>query len=64
MKKAIKQYFNLCIVFTLIVTGVLFLIVDTTTIKAAWLTLAASLVCFALAIALAHVFHRRNLLPE
>ena len=55
---------NLCIVFALIVAGVLLLIVDTATIKAAWLTLAASLVCFALALVLAHVFHRRNMLPE
>ena len=55
---------NLCIVFALIVAGVLLLIVDCDTIKAAWLTLGASLVCFALAIVLAHVFHRNNLLPE
>jgi hypothetical protein len=55
---------NLCIVFALIVAGVLFLIVDTETVKAAWLTLAASLVCFGAAITLAHWFHRRNLLPE
>lgn len=62
--KTIKQYFNLCIVFALISAGVLFLIVDCDTIKAAWLTLAASLVCFGAAIVLAHVFHRNNLLPE
>lgn len=55
---------NLCIVFSLIVAGVLLLIVDTATIKGAWLTLAASLVCFGAAIVLAHVFHRRNMLPE
>lgn len=55
---------NLCIVFALIVAGVLLLIVDTETVKSAWLTLAASLVCFGAAIVLAHVFHRRNMLPE
>lgn len=55
---------NLCIVFALIVAGVLLLIVDCATIKTAWLTLAASLVCFGAAIVLAHVFHRRNMLPE
>jgi len=55
---------NLCIVYALIVAGVLLLIVDTDTIKAAWLTLAASLVCFGAAITLAYVFHRNNLLPE
>ena len=62
--RTIKQYVNLCIVFVLIVAGVLFLIVDCDTIKAAWLTLGASLVCFGAAIVLAHVFHRNNLLPE
>jgi uncharacterized membrane protein len=55
---------NLCIVYALIVAGVLLLIVDCATIKAAWLTLAASLVCFGAAIVLAHWFHRNNLLPE
>lgn len=55
---------NLCVIFALIVAGVLFLIVDSETVKAAWMTLGAALVCFALAIVMGYVFHRNNLLPE
>lgn len=60
----VKRYMALCLVFSLIVAGVLLLIVDCESVKGAWLTLSASLVCLAMAVVLARVFNRRNMLPE
>jgi uncharacterized membrane protein len=61
--KQFKQYMALSVVFAIFVAGVLFLIVDCTTVKDAWLTIGASLVCFAVGLALARMFNRRNMLP-
>jgi hypothetical protein len=40
------------------------LIVDSENVEASWKAIGAALVCFALAIFLANVFDRKNLLPE
>ena len=62
--KQFKQYVYLCIVLALIGAGLMLLIVDSENVEASWKAIGAALVCFVLAIFLAHVFDRKNLLPE